>query len=323
MHQKYDNCSHCGRCASRCLFLKSHGMDLHGFSKHPELAYHCFLCGDCARVCPVKIDGREISMELRRDAVKNGFQPGKNGYSFLLLEKKNYLFRNYRHGGTKSVLFPGCNFPAYFPKTTAYLSRLLAEKAGAGVIYDCCGKPVAELGLENEQAAILAGMDDRLARLGIEELVVLCPNCYYFLKGRIRIKVRHIYEKLRDWGIGTKAVDISDGQLFIPCPDRDTEDLLSCLKADYLSGGINRLREPQCCGLGGSANVNEPALAQDMQGTFSAANGKIYTYCATCAGKIAAGGVEAEHLLCGILGFSERPACGVSTLLNRAACRLK
>ena len=32
----------------------------------------------------------------------------------LVLEKKNYLFCNYRHSTSGSVLFPGCNFPSFY-----------------------------------------------------------------------------------------------------------------------------------------------------------------------------------------------------------------
>ena len=73
----------------------------------------------------------------------------------LIKEKANYIFRNYKHVTSGRVVFTGCNFPSYFPKTTKYLADLLEKKAGIGIIYDCCGKPIAELGLEKEEQAIL------------------------------------------------------------------------------------------------------------------------------------------------------------------------
>jgi len=49
----------------------------------------------------------------------------QRGYSGILLEKKNYLFKNHRKAkGAKTVFFPGCNFPAYYPKT---LEKLLKK----------------------------------------------------------------------------------------------------------------------------------------------------------------------------------------------------
>ena len=46
------SCIHCGLCTRKCSFLTKYKMDLHAFAERPELAYHCFLCGDCKAVCP-------------------------------------------------------------------------------------------------------------------------------------------------------------------------------------------------------------------------------------------------------------------------------
>lgn len=64
----------------------------------------------------------------------------------LLLEKKNYIFRNERHMTGKSVLFPGCNFPCY----PSYQCQILSQ-VDMGVLFDCCGKPVSELGLKEQE----------------------------------------------------------------------------------------------------------------------------------------------------------------------------
>ena len=147
-----ENCIHCGLCTRKCAFLQKYKLDLRSFGEHPELAYHCFLCSDCSLVCPKKIDGRAVALELRRSNVdNNGGKIAEKGYSALIAEKKNYLFRNQKGANRKSVLFPGCNFPSFFPETTAYLVKLLKETADIGVLYDCCGKPVSELGLAKEE----------------------------------------------------------------------------------------------------------------------------------------------------------------------------
>ena len=129
-----ENCIHCGLCTRKCDFLKKYKMDLQVFAEHPELAYHCFLCSDCSLVCPKKIDGREIALQLRRDGVAgNGGKIPERGYAALIAEKKDYLFRNQRTADRRSVLFPGCNFPSFFPETTAYLVKLLKDTADIGV----------------------------------------------------------------------------------------------------------------------------------------------------------------------------------------------
>ena len=61
------NCIHCGSCTKKCSFLAKYELDLAAFSNRSDLAYHCFLCGDCAAVCPKKIDGRAIALALRKE----------------------------------------------------------------------------------------------------------------------------------------------------------------------------------------------------------------------------------------------------------------
>ena len=156
------DCIHCGKCTRKCSFLQKYSLDLQELARHPELAYHCFLCGQCTRVCPKGIDGREVALTLRRNRVQEaGGKVPEKGYAALLAEKKNYLFRNARKAHKKSVLFPGCNFPSFYPKTTAYLAELLAKKADMGVLFDCCGKPIAELGLNEEEG--LTALKQRLS----------------------------------------------------------------------------------------------------------------------------------------------------------------
>lgn len=95
------DCIHCGNCTRHCDFLTKYQLDLEGFSQHPELAYHCFLCGECTACCPKGIDGREIALKMRCKKVEeqNGVfskVPEIKRQKMLVLEKKNYLFCNYR-----------------------------------------------------------------------------------------------------------------------------------------------------------------------------------------------------------------------------------
>lgn len=60
------------------------------------------------------------------------------------------------------------------------------------------------MGLEKEEKRILADMNKRLDQLGAEEVVMVCPNCYHFLKGRLHARVTDIYSKLLELGLGRK-----------------------------------------------------------------------------------------------------------------------
>lgn len=311
-------CVHCGLCTKTCTFLQKYELDLALFARHPELAYHCFLCGDCSRVCPKGIDGRALSLAMRRERIgANGGKLPESGYGALTAEKKNYLFRNYRRAMSDTALFPGCNFPSFFPKTTDALVRLLGD-AGIGTVYDCCGKPMGDLGLEAEESRIGDGLRRRLSGAGIRRLVVLCPNCYYYLRSRLDIGIISIYELLEEMGVGHVIAGTS-APLFLPCPDRDTGDLLRQLR--YFLPDAAPIEGVQCCGLGGCASGKEPEIAASFAQTVGSQHrSTVYTYCASCAGQLRRGGVEgATHVLTEILATHEKPVLsGAQSLWNRA-----
>lgn len=314
-------CIHCGKCREHCTFLEKYKLDLSEGQRLKELAYHCFLCGRCRQVCPKGIDGREIMLAFRRQRVKEGGEAlPEKGYGMLLKEKREYLFRNYRHTSGKRVLFPGCNFPSFYPKTLKKLSRTLEEKAGIGMIIDCCGKPVAELGLEKEERRITEELQKRLDEQGVEEVIMLCPNCYYFLKPFLRQKVTGVYEVLVELGIGQRIRGRSP--LYLPCPDREDEEWVKMLEP-FLMKDYERVGEIQCCGLGGCAGVKEPKLASGQSSILKEAGyRRLYTYCASCCGQFKRGGIDAVHLLTEIMGTKEEADTG-SSLLNRAKWKFK
>ncbi len=313
-----ENCIHCGLCTRHCVFLQKYDLDLAALAGHPELAYHCFLCGDCTRNCPQHIDGRQLVLNLRRAQTHaNGDTLAESGYGALLAEKKKYLFKNYRGASGKTALFPGCNFPSFFPKTTDALVQLL-RKAGIGAVYDCCGKPVGDLGLEPDETRISNGLRERLRKAGIERLIVLCPNCYQYLRAHLDIEIVSIYEVLRELGFD-KVIDTSPAPVFLPCPDRDEKQLFQQLQ-HFLPHAVP-IEGTQCCGLGGCAAAKEPELAQGFsQSLRKLSHQRIYTYCASCTGQLRRNGVEsAVHILTELLDIHETPALtGIQSLWNRA-----
>ena len=323
-------CTHCHKCQETCLFLKKYKIDIGDTERLEELAYHCFLCGKCTEMCPEHIDGREIILNIRRAQVAgNGGKLKEKGYQMLVQEKRNYIFQNYS-GAAHMVLFPGCNFPSYFPETTRYLADLLGEAAGIGMVFDCCGKPIAELGLAEDEKKCIEQMEKRMTEKDIEELVMVCPNCYAFLKPRLTsVRIVTIYEKLAELGLGNKI----DEKLtvFQPCPDRASGEILDQIRP-FLSEEPELLSGAQCCGLGGCAGGKESDLAEEMgrqiqkesrdiceKRSEAGGNGqeKICTYCASCSGSLARKGItDTEHLLLKILGRTESPDASRS-LVNR------
>ncbi len=299
-------CVHCHKCREQCSFLKKYQIDIGDRVRLKELAYHCFLCGRCSTVCPKGIDGKQTVLSLRRERVQeHGGKIPEKGYGFLLLEKKDYLYRNYRHAKGNSVLFPGCNFPSVYPETTAKLVKLVKSK-GIGVVYDCCGKPVAELGMEQEAKKTLGRLENLCRERGIQEIITVCPNCYDYLREHIEtgIKVTGIYEKMEQLGIGNH--EIAQGKVFLPCPDREHKELLHSLEHFVQGGKLERVGDASCCGLGGCAAVKEPELAKEMASAIQYEH--VYTYCASCSWSLSRGGCSGvSHVLPEILGTKEKP----------------
>lgn len=310
-----DACIHCGLCRQNCRFLEKYQIDIGKIKEREDLIYHCFLCGKCAEVCPKGIDGREIILHMRQKQVaENGGKLKEKGYEMLVKEKQNYLFQNYRNT-EKSILFPGCNFPSFFPETTKYLVELFREKTGAGVVFDCCGKPIAELGLAEQEKESIRRIEQKLQEKGVEEVIVLCPNCYAFLKPRLTVKVVSIYKKLAELGIGNQIAEKLT--VFPPCPDRESRELFADIRS-FLKEEPDMISQAQCCGLGGCAGGKEKELAAQMTESIrEAGGGTVCTYCASCSGNFARKGfADTEHILLKILGRTERPDTAKS-VLNR------
>ena len=324
MKNQADSCVHCGKCTKECLFLNKYKMNLQDFSERPEFAYHCFLCGTCKTVCPKGIDGREIALEMRREIVKNG--SGKlpdNSYDGLLLEKSPYKFANYRHANRKAVFFTGCNFPSFYPETT---DKLVEEfkKHGVGVVYDCCGKPIEELGLVEEAAGIIARINKKLREAGVEQVVMACPNCYYFLKGRLEAEIVSVYEKMEELGIG-KPLEKERVPMYYPCPDRESKKIAEDIKKFIKGDVVDAFLDVQCCGLGGCAAGKEADVVQALTDKVKGSEEtELYTYCASCICSYRRRGYEeAKHILPILMGVDEKVPLGKTPILNRAKCKFK
>ena len=310
------DCIHCKKCTRNCEFLSKYNIDIGDIEELEKLAYHCFLCGECDRVCPKNISGRNVVLTMRQNNVKANNDKIK-GYPLLLAEKSNYIFKNYSKSNKKSVLFPGCNFPSFYPKSLDKIIELLG-KYDIGVAFDCCGKPISELGLEAREKRIIESINKNLKNNGVEEVIMLCPNCFYFLGDKLDVKIVSIYDKLKELDLGKSIQKELD--VFVPCPDKYDFSLLSSIN-DF-APDTKKINKKQCCGLGGVAIVKERELALNMSKEITKNENTVYTYCATCSGNIKrAGDVDVVHILLEILedeiGFVEEPDIKKS-VFNRA-----
>lgn len=321
----YAKCIDCGKCTKNCLFLKKYNINLKEYANRLDLAYNCYLCGECKRVCPVDIDGRQMSLNLRKEKIEKGYNLYRKGYSLLLLEKRNYIFKNYKNVNSKAAFFPGCNFPAYYPDTSRLILEKLEKDFGISTIFDCCGKPIAELGIDREEAKMKDRLNNRLKELNIEELILLCPNCYYYFKDNLNIKVSMIYEhdEIMESLIVKGDCNKIEGLLFLPCPDKNQGTIYKMLEKYINKNSLQEITDIQCCGAGGCASIREKDLTKNLQDGFKTYNEKIYVYCATCSGMIRKSNVRVEHILCKLLNTDEKISTGIRTVKNRALFSVK
>ena len=320
MPNNVNDCIHCNKCVKKCDFLTKYNMDLHEFSKRDDLAYNCFLCNDCKIVCPKDIDGSKISLALRNSWKDKNYIEKK--YKALLFEKKNYIFKNYKHSNTKSILFPGCNFSSFYPNAVKKIADIFRKEYNIGIAFDCCGKPIAELEIKDYEENIIKEIEKNMELYKVEEIITLCPNCYYFLKPRISIKIVTIYEKIFELGIKISNVDFpKEINLFLPCPDKESKFIKeSILKLiPQYKDNIKEINDINCCGLGGCAIVNERDIAKGFIEKLKSKNlNNLYVYCATCAGNFNRNKINnVRHLLLDFLNIKENISDKTS-LLNRA-----
>ena len=262
-----------------------------------------------------------------------------------VFEKTNYLFKNWRHASAGTVVFPGCGFPSFFPKTLAALEDALRSVPGVSFAIDCCGLPLAGLKAPEAYRAELSRVEGRLTHLGAREVVPLCPNCASAFAGTLDRLVPQItiYALLREFserGIVDCSRVARPGAVFVPCPDRADRKWLDDLSF-FLEPSIFVSECPVCCGAAFELSQPEASMVAAKRVLGSVANecddagvGEpvLYVYCASCAGKLERArrqcsgglgeGVRVVHVLSALMGVDEMPAIS-TTVLNRAKAAIR
>ncbi len=326
-----DKCRECGLCNEACLLLAELGESPKRLAARgvvPWEAFSCTLCGGCEAVCPAGLSPMELFAAGRRAAAKGNL----DDYRYLFPDRANNLMNVYRRysgidysdlappGETASAFFPGCTMLTYAPDLTREVFARLRDAGGCGgLIGECCGKPLAQLGLAPRADATAAGLLARLKALSVRELVVACPGCYYELRSLLRpagIGLRTVYEALGDrlaGAAGGKLCTVHDS-----CPDR-FEGLFGRQVRGLLAKGGFGLVEMEhsrkstiCCGSGGMISHFRPDRTAELvtarlEEARATGAGVLVSYCLSCTLKFAAAadGIAAEHALSLLLGRRE------------------
>lgn len=283
------SCIDCSVCTKNCELLDKYSMNLKEFWQKDGVENECNLCNQCYNVCPKDISGADIAINHK----KTKFSLKK---SWLKFQKSPYIFANNSAKKCGDLIFFGCNFVGYYPKTTKFIiDNICGENIDFSI--DCCGKPLFEAGIKLNNS-----LSQKHAKKGVRRLVTACPNCYHFLKPRLDIEVISIYQKLKELDI-IKNIE-SEAHLFFPCPERNNRAMFEDFK-DFLPNYKESFLDINCCGAGGDGG--DKNISKNYSNKLKSKNKpNLYLYCATCAGKFASSGIKnIHHLTSDFLGVNE------------------
>jgi Fe-S oxidoreductase len=329
-----EKCRECGLCSRACPLLAELGESPKRLAERgitAQEAFSCTLCGACEAVCPFGLSPMEMFAAGRRRAAAAG-ESGLDECRYLFPDRPNNLMSVYRRhsgidygdlaprGAAACAFFPGCTLMTYAPGLTRDAYARLQDACGcSGLITECCGKPLTQLGLAQRADAAAAGLLAHLEALRVRELIVACPGCYYELRPILRragIGLRTIYETLGDRLVGTaggKLCTVHDS-----CPDRlegifgrQVRDLLA--KSGFALVAMEHSQKCTiCCGSGGMVSHFRPDRTEELVGMRvreAQATGAevLVSYCVSCTLKFAAAadGFSADHALGLLLGRRE------------------
>jgi len=296
-----EKCTECGLCVDECAFLKKYGTPkkiVTGYNPENNeigiIPYECSLCGLCSAVCPEGLDIRGLFMNMRRKLVIRGIAPLRKHKALLQYEKTGMSrpFTFYAlPEGCKELLFPGCAFAGTRPGLTRKLFHLLEDIIpGIGIALDCCGRISDDLGCQEFAWAMLAELQDYLLSHGVENVIVVCPNCYgMFRKYADGLNVRMVYEVLPDVPfmerLHNKTYVIHD-----PCSMRNYSGLHERIRQLFSTAAVSfkdmahTKEKTLCCGNGAGVKFISPEFAETWldKTAIEASGGSVLTYCAGC-----------------------------------------
>lgn len=328
-------CTRCGECRESCRLLTKSGLapgDLAARGVTAEEAFGCALCGKCEAVCRHGLSPYRMFAQRRVEAVARG-EIDVDEYFYIFPDRQvtvMSLFREYygidyadlnRSKPAAAGFLPGCSLFTYSPGLTSKIYNTLARRYPEPVFLDnCCGLTFYHIGLPERGDKLKERLREQLRDLGVKELVVACPNCYYQLKDEPAfrdLRLVTVFEALAPYFVPNRGEEVY--AVHDSCPDR-FEGVFARQVREHLDRlGYRRVelahhgRHSVCCGSSGQLGHFHPDWAreheeQNLAEARAAGATVLLADCQACVLNLAdraGGSIKVQHALNVLLGFEE------------------
>lgn len=329
------NCLKCEKCLVDCLLINEineRPYEIATRGPTTDEAFSCALCGLCATMCVASLNIGEMFNLKRVDAIKNG-ELDADDYCYIFPDRPVTVmstFREYynidyslmnKKEPSEVAFLPGCTLMTYSPALTKKIYETLAQDYDQPLFFeDCCGLTMYHIGLPERGDKIKENLREKARRLGVEKIVVACPNCYYQLKDEAAykdIELLTVYEALREHFIPAKAEEIYT--VHDTCPDRfegifgqqvrENLDRLGYKRVELKNCRENAI----CCGSSGQLGHFRPEWSKiheikNLRDAEEVGADTLVSSCHACVlnfGDEEGRKVEVKHVLNVLLGFDE------------------
>ena len=268
----------------------------------------CNLCGGCGGRCPAGIDMGDINLEARRAMTRKGIMPPAV-FHYPLRDMDfscNEAFLSLDgEGGTKYLLFPGCQLPASLPLTTRRTVEFLrARLGGVGLLLSCCGAPARQAGQEERADAVRNKILKVWENMEKPVVIVFCPGCWRVLREFLPERFLIFISEALEWFPLERKNMPMEYAWHDPCTTRSCRNLQDSPRRVAVALGTVLYELPEnrdhtvCCGYGGLQYHTAPELSRQTTGKRTSQSALPYlTSCGNCRDFFQYEGKESLHLL--------------------------
>jgi fumarate reductase (CoM/CoB) subunit B len=326
-----NTCNGCQACFSACPLLAELGeLTLPEIAEQViegqpgKQALHfilkCTLCGRCTLHCPSDVDIPAMVTAARKVLAESNpaslelYRPVWVDYDWdiFTIYRDTYRvdYRDLAKDKCETLFFPGCAQASYAPELTQASFDWLSQGSGTvGLLPDCCGLPLVQMGAAERAAKYMATLRQSINATGARRIVTVCPTCHCHLQGQPWLagtEVVSLYQLMAEVGVRAPVSRLGKMTIHDSCPERwiklggyIREILGNYDTVEMVHSGAETI----CCGAGGLVGIADPAScsrqAEVRMAEFRQVSAaRCITYCMTCALTLSAAAPDkVRHIL--------------------------